>query len=114
MSRSADELLYDSEAALRLVATALHELRGDGRETLGAAAGVAEPVGFRDMVSHASVDIGKLLAALRECRAILEAHPQLLPISAAALHHHFDVAHRAHVGERVAAHGDHVGEHSDT
>jgi hypothetical protein len=28
MSRSADELLYDSEAALRLVDTALHELNG--------------------------------------------------------------------------------------
>lgn len=81
MSRPADELLYDSEAALRLVDTALHELQG---EAVDPDRGAADP-------------------------ATLPA----LPKSTAALHDHLDVAHGAHVGERVAADGDHVGEHAD-
>lgn len=35
MPRPAEELLYDSEAALRLVDTALHELNGAVLETAG-------------------------------------------------------------------------------
>lgn len=80
MPRPADELLYDSEAALRLVDTALHELRGEAVEP---DCGAADPA------------------------------TTALPESAAALHDHLDVAHGAHVGERVAADGDHVGEHAD-
>ena len=81
MPRPADELLYDSEAALRLVDTALHELQGEAVEPDRGAADPATITGSPD--------------------------------SAAALHDHLDVAHGAHVGEGVAADGDHVGEHAD-
>ena len=119
MSRPADELLYDSEAALRLVDTALHELHGAatgldrGTPAPSAVSGprgaAGEVTGLHEMLNRASVDVVALLHALRECRAILAAHPQLLPKSLASLDDHLDVAHGAHVGERVAADGDDVG-----
>jgi hypothetical protein len=53
MARPAHELLYDSEAALRLVDTALRELRGDP-------------------VTGAPRELTTALATLRQCRAMLE------------------------------------------
>ena len=121
MPRKPDELLYDTEAALRLVDTALHELQGGAAESvrgrLSRAGNAAPDTGGRDLrelLSSASVDVVALLDALRACRAILEANPEVLPISAASLHDDLDVAHGAHVGERVAAHGDDVGRQTDT
>lgn len=120
MSRTADELLYDTEAALRLVDTALLELQGSASETfrppLSRFDGAVDADGgsvLREKLSGASVDVAALLDALRACRAILEAHPQLLAVPPAAFHDDLHVAHGAHVGERISTDGDDVGEEAD-
>lgn len=121
MPRTADELLYDTEAALRLVDTALLELQGSASEPfrlplsrVGGEGDGGDGSGLRKQLAGASVDVAALLDALRACRAILEAHPQVLAVSPAALHDDLDIAHGAHVGERISTDGDDVGEEADT
>jgi hypothetical protein len=106
MLRTPDELLYDSEAALRLVDTALNELQGGAAASLGswrASLGTDSPGSgapdIRARLREASVDIEALLDALRACRAILEASPQVLPVSAPSVDGAVDISNDAGAGD---------------
>src|SRR5215218_8534612 len=87
-SRQASELLYDSEAALRLVDNAIEEIREtDGRrgaentdaaraaqlsEALAAANGPLGLVGLSQILARGYTEIVSVLGSLRESRTTLE------------------------------------------
>jgi len=87
-ARQASELLYDSEAALRLVDNAIEEIRetdgrrgaesGDAaraaqlRDALAAASGSLGLVGLSQILARGYTEIVSVLGSLRESRTVLE------------------------------------------
>ena len=86
-ARQASELLYDSEAALRLVDSAIEEIRvpdgrradhGDAaraaqlRDALTAANGAVDPIGLSRILARGYTEVVSVLGSLRESRAVLE------------------------------------------
>jgi chemotaxis regulatin CheY-phosphate phosphatase CheZ len=85
-ARHATELLYDSEAALRLVDSAIQDLRTLPRPSGGAAApnangsvrdllaspGAVDLVGLSQILARSYGEIVKVLGSLRESRSVLE------------------------------------------
>ena len=76
------DLLYDSEAALRLIDTALEELRGESGDSIAPRREDRQPPANADrliglgtvtrVLAHAYADVMSTLGSLRETRAILE------------------------------------------